>query len=152
MYIQNRKMFSEIFVENRMLAQKLLHFWCDWFSETRKIFDQWFLSTWYYLKCECQNQSNSSITYENHFRVTKSSENVNGAVYNVHTKFEMEITSLKPSKTKTQKIEQFFCLNPGFRSTQSPSKLPGLPKNQSHQKHCIFLLGRIFSQKFGNPL
>jgi hypothetical protein len=48
----------------------------------------------------------------------KSSENVNGAVYNVYTKFEVEITSLKLSKAKTTEIEQFFCLNPGFRSRQ----------------------------------
>jgi hypothetical protein len=48
----------------------------------------------------------------------KSSENVNGAVYNVYTKFEVEITSLKLSKANTTEIEQFFCLNPGFRSRQ----------------------------------
>jgi hypothetical protein len=68
------------------------------------------LSTWYYLKCECQNPPNSSIACTNHFQVKKSSKNVNEIVYNAYTKFPKEITSLQLSKAKTSEIEQFFLL------------------------------------------
>jgi hypothetical protein len=127
-------------------------------SGNPEILDHCFSSAWFYLKYVRVSKSIEQF-YHNHtviISISRKFQKISIEQFTIYTQtLSTEITSLKLSKAKTPKIEQFFCLNPAFHSTQNPPKFPGFPgfPKISHIKSTVsFDQARIFFTNIWNSI